>query len=65
MAAAQVTGDNRRMKYVVAIAILCLPAMLAAKGACVMADQARHDTTTALNLGPGWQVSPLLSEQVL
>jgi len=55
----------RHMKYVLALAILCLPAVLAAKGACIMADAARKDPDAALSLTVGWQTSPLLSEHVL
>ena len=55
----------RPMKYVLALAILCLPAVLAAKGACIMADAARKDPDAALSLTVGWQTSPLLSEHVL
>ena len=53
------------MKYVIALAFLCLPAMLAAKGACIMADAAREDPGAALSLAVGWQTSPLLAEHVL
>ena len=52
------------MKYVVALAILCVPAMLAAKGACVMAE-ARDEPSAVLSLAVGWQISPLFAERVL
>ena len=53
------------MKYVIALAILCLPAVLAAKGACIMADAALKNPDAALSLTVGWRTSPLLAEHVL
>ena len=65
MAAGLLTSDNEAMKYLMALAILCLPAMLTAKGACLMADETRQDAGAALGLAVGWQTSPLLAEHVL
>jgi hypothetical protein len=49
------------MKYAVALALLTLPAMLAAKASCPMAREAG----AAYSLVTSWQASPLLSGQVL
>ena len=65
MAGTTLSGDIRVMKYVMALAMLCLPAMLAAKGACIMADTIREDPAAALSLSVGWHTSPLRAEQVL
>ena len=65
MAAARLSGDNMAMKYVIVLILLCLPAMLAAKGGCLMSEEPQVKARTAFSLAIGWQTSPLLAEQVL
>jgi hypothetical protein len=53
------------MKYALAFIVLCLPAILAAKGSCQMPEKAQVKAGTAFSLTVGWQTSPLLAEHVL
>jgi hypothetical protein len=53
------------MKFALAFVVLCLPAMLAAKGACQMPEKTQLKAGTSFSLTVGWQTSPLLAEQVL
>lgn len=53
------------MKYAVALTILALPAMLAAKASCPMAEAAKQQTTAAFGLGAGWHGSPIITDRIL
>jgi hypothetical protein len=53
------------MKYGLALVILCLPAMLAAKGSCQMPEKSQAKAGTSFSLTVGWRTSPLLAEHVL
>jgi hypothetical protein len=54
-----------RMKYLVALAALLLPAMLGANTSCPMAQTARQQTIAEYNLTNGLQGSPIITDWIL
>ena len=53
------------MKYALALVVLCLPAVLAAKGSCQMPEKSQVKAGTAFSLTVGWRTSPLFAEHIL
>jgi len=53
------------MKYAVALTILALPAMLAAKASCPMAEVVRQQTAAVFSPAPDWQGSPIITDRIL
>ena len=58
MAAMQISGDNRCMKFAVALIILALPATLAAKRSCMMEVEARQQVGTTYSFTVGLNIRP-------
>lgn len=53
------------MKYLIALVLLTLPAMLAANASCPMARDGQRAAGTVFTLTINWQTSPLFTDQVL
>jgi hypothetical protein len=53
------------MKYLIALASLILPAMLAAKASYPISQTAQQQMVAEYGLASGWQGSPIITDRIL